>query len=291
MADRPQPTFRHRQLLSELRRLRDASGMTLEQVGKEMGVSGATVSRIETAQVRPKLRDIQALLDIYQVKGERKRQSLLQLTRDLGKKGWWNQYTDTLSGPYLEYISLEGDAVSLGTYEPQMVHGLLQTENYTRAMADEARSRLSADRLDAIIAAREARKSVLHRADQPTSFDVVLDEAVIRRMVGGPSVMREQLLHLVELSEQPNIELQVLPFQAGAPTWIGGPFALLEFATPADLWIVYVENMTDGLYLEDDDKVGRYRDAFHQLRTAALDPEQSKSLILATAKTLEGPTT
>ncbi|WP_267594052.1 DUF5753 domain-containing protein [Carbonactinospora thermoautotrophica] len=191
-----------------------------------------------------------------------------------------------LPGTYLDLISLEADAASIRTYQPRIVPGLLQTEVYVRAMIEAARVEMSPEEIETVVEVRLARQAVFTR-QRPLRLWAVLDEAVLRRMVGGTEVMRDQLRHLVVMAKRQNVTLQVLPFAVGAPAWVHTPFVVLRFPEPADLEVVYLENLTSGLYVEETAEVDRYTLMFDYLRAAALSPKESVALIAEVADALE----
>ncbi len=284
------PTVRRRMLGAELRRLREAAGLSGEKVARELECSDSKISRIENGLVPAHPRDVRDMLDLYGVTDEGKREALITLARDGKKRGWWQRYQayedGVLPGPYLDLISLEADAASIRTYQPQIVPGLLQTEAYVRAMIEAARVEMSPEEIQTVVEVRLARQAVLTR-QHPLHFWAVLDEAVLRRMVGGPEVMRDQLRHLAAMARRQNVTLQVLPFAAGAPAWVYTPFVILKFPEPADLEVVYLENLTSGLYVEETAEVDRYTLMFDHLRAAALSPKESVALIAEVADHLE----
>jgi len=222
------------------------------------------------------------LLDLYGVEGS-ERDALLELAREAGRRGWWHAYGDVLPGPY---VGLEAEAKSVRNYEPLMLPGLLETEAYARAVVSAA---LVEDpkEIERRIAVRMARQ---RRLAGPGAIElwVVLDEAALRRPVGGPHVMAEQLRRLQDVAPQPNVTIQVLPFDAGAYLGMGNPLAILSFPDPEDSDVVFLENMGSELYLEDPDQVNRYAAIFNHLRAAALSPEKSIEKIIAVEKELTG---
>lgn len=272
------PTVRRRMLGAELRRLREAADFTLDDAGRALERSLSTVSRIENGRNAVRGVDVRLMLDAYGVTDERKRESLIALARDGRKKGWWQTYSELLSAASSDLISLEDDAAEIRTFEMGLVPGLLQTEDYARAVLS---GRLSAteDEVERLVGVRMARQAVLTRRERPLRLWAILGEAALRQRVGGPEVMRAQLHRLAEASALPNVTLQVLPFTAGAHPGIDGPFVILEFPEPADIDVVLLENMTSSLYLEQEPEVARYARAFEHLRADALSRADSRALI------------
>ncbi|MGC4891685.1 DUF5753 domain-containing protein [Micromonospora sp. DT227] len=275
MAQVPSPTIRARRLRRELRRLRDRAGHTAEEVAKILGWHRTKVIRLEQGHSRVMPKDMPPLLHLYEAT-ESERESLAALHRQSRLKGWWSAYGDVLPD---DYVGFEAEATSISSFESLYVPGLLQTEEYVRAIVRAGRGTADQDETDRVVAARLARKALLSR-DLPPSLWVVLDEAVLRRVVGGPAVMRAQLARLVEACEMPTVEIQVLPFTAGAHAAMGGAFTLLSYDDPVlDPAVVYLSNDTSTLLLEEARQVARYRLMFDHLRAKALDPDRSADLL------------
>ncbi|MEH1013267.1 helix-turn-helix transcriptional regulator [Micromonospora sp. CPCC 206060] len=275
MAQVPSPTIRARRLRRELRRLRERTGRTSEEVAKLLGWHRTKVIRFELGHSRVMTKDIEALLDIYEVSDE-EREMLTALHRQARQKGWWSAYGDVLPD---DYVGFEAEAAAISTFESLYVPGLLQTEEYVRAIVRAGRSTADQDEIDRRIAARLGRKVLLSR-DVPPALWIVLDEAAVRRVVGGPKVMRAQLARLIEACDLPTVELQILPFSAGAHAAMGGPFTLLDYADPAlDPAVAYLSNEMSTLLLEEEPQVTRYRLMFDHLRAKALDPDRSADFL------------
>jgi transcriptional regulator with XRE-family HTH domain len=277
MPERRAPSVRARQLSAELRRLRDAIRLTGEEVAERLGWSPSKVSRIETATTAPSLADLRQLLDVYDVSGTQ-RERLELLGQNLGQRGWWDAYADTLDSDYAAYIALEDQAASVRWYAAQIVPGLLQSEDYAREIIRSGSWTYPPGEIERRVQVRMNRKRVLTRTD-PLSLMVVLDEAVLHHQVGDLMLMRGQLQHLVEMSERPNVDLQVLPNTAGAHPAVQGEFVIVGFPELIATDVVYLENMTSGIYVEREADVFRYSLAFDQLRALALGPEESRALI------------
>lgn len=283
-AVRSSPTVRRRRLAMELRRLREAAGLTCEDAGRALDNSGAKISRMETGRVGIRARDVRDLLEVYGVTDEAERETLLTLARESRQKGWWHTYGRALPPWFEVYVGLEAAATSISAYEVQVVPGLLQTEAYARAVLRAGRVVQANQDLDQQVTLRMDRQKILTGEDV-TDLWAILDEGVLRRQVGGTEVMREQLRHLVTMGELPNVTIQVLPFTAGAHTGTDGAFALLDFdKRHADLDVVYLEHLTGSLYLEHADEVKRYTVHFHHLRASALSRDDSSALIAAAAE-------
>jgi transcriptional regulator with XRE-family HTH domain len=276
---RGSPTLRRRQLGMELRRLREAAGVTIDHVAERLECSGSKISRIETGQTGVTPRDVRDMLGIYGVDPQHA-ESLLQIAREARLKGWWQLYGDVLTGAY---VGLEAAADQIRSYEALVVPGLMQTEDYAQAMIHAARPDISLAEVEKRVRVRVGRQSLLSQ-DDPLDLWVVLDEAVLHRPVGGADVMRAQLLHLVKVAELPNVTLQVLPFAAGAHAGMDGTFTILLYNDSADQNFVFASNAAGGLFLEKDDELQRYGFIFDYLRANALRPDDSASMIVKMAK-------
>lgn len=274
------PTVRRRRLASELRRLRERAQLTLEEVGEQLAWSATKVSRMETCRVGVTLKDVGRLLDLYEI-DVAKREELVDLARDSRKKGWWQAYSD-LSNEYTTYIGLEAEAASMRSFATVVLPGLLQTENYARAVIRSALIISSPGEIERRVEVRMARQKLLGQ-EKPLRLWTVLDEAIIRRPMGGSAVMRSQLERLLELAELPNVTIQVLPFEVGSHPGTNGAFQIMEFPQSADPDVVFMENFTGSLYIERETDVYRYTLIFDHLRAKALDPDDSRRLITEAA--------
>jgi len=219
------------------------------------------------------------MLVVYQVDPEHA-DTLLQVAREARQKGWWQLYGDVLTSAY---VGLEAAADEIRAYEALVVPGLFQTEEYARAMIRAARPDDDEAEIDRRVRVRNSRQSLLTQ-DDPIRVWVVLDEAVLRRPVGGSAVMRQQLEHLITVTELPNVTLQVLPFPAGAHAGMDGTFAMLLYEESANQNFVFASNAAGGLFLEKDDELDRYAFIFDQLRSSALRPDDSIGMIASLAK-------
>ncbi len=278
----PSPTARGRRLRLELRRLREEAGLTHSEVARRLEWSPSKVSRIETGQSRVQTGDVRDLLEIYGVTDQATCDSLVQLAREARRRGWWTRYTDVLGSG--TYVGLEAEASGLHTYESMFIPGLLQTEDYARAVIRAGQTRPDPETLNRRLSARMARQEILDRPEPPQIW-AVLDESVVSRPVGGPDVMRAQLQHLIEVSTRPNtpLTLQILPFTVGAHPGMNGPFVILNFNSPTDPPMVYLETATDGLYLDEPADVERYTLRFNHLVARALGPDESRTMIAGLA--------
>ncbi|CAM5679714.1 helix-turn-helix domain-containing protein [Streptomyces purpurascens] len=279
------PAVRRRKLGAELRALRTSAGLTSGEAAQLVGWHQSKVSRIETGTSGVKPADVRLLLDAYGVEDSQLRELLLVLAESDdggGRHHWWHAYRGVLPPTYRDFISLESQATAMRTLETTVVPGLLQTPEYARAVTKAAVEGLSEDRLDTLVEVRLARQDVL-RADPPLELSAVLDEAVLRREVGGPGVMARQLERLVEAARLPQVRLQVLPFAAGAHIGVTGPFVVFSFSSTSDLNVVVLDHLTSSLYLERKEDLQAYTEAFNALQIHALSPEDSLDYIAGTA--------
>jgi transcriptional regulator with XRE-family HTH domain len=284
MAARTSPTVRRRRLGIELRRLREAVGLSLEDAARRLERTGATVSRMETGRISVRIRDVNALLDLYGVTDPQTREGLLTLVRESWQKGWWHTYSDVLPATLDMLVGLETAAASILTYEINLVPGLLQTADYARALFRAGKRFDSPDKIERQVELRLNRQAVLTGEDPPDLW-AVLDEAAIRRQVGGPEVMRRQVERLVEASAQPNITIQVMPFAAGAHMGMSAAFNIYQFPEESgDPSVGYSNNQTGTLYIEKAEEVRRYKLIFDHLRAAALSPDDSIALLSRATK-------
>lgn len=284
MPVRPSPTVRGRRLRYELRRLREQRSMTIEQVAASSGGdwTASAISRWETGDRRVRPVDLRALLDIYDVQGS-EREVLLTLAREARARGWWQSYSsDAVPEWFQFYLGLEAEASSIHEYGSELVPGLLQTEGYYRGFMSAAPAAGDVQAIDRKLAVRTERQERLTSDDAPEVW-AVLNEAVIRREVGGADVMRHQLEHIAELAERSHINVQVLRFGSGAHPAMDGSFIVLGFPEAADPDVIYLESQTGSLYLEKEPEVERYRAMFRHLTASALGPEESRSLIAEAA--------
>lgn len=279
MTERRSPTVRRRRLGYELRRLRENAGLTIDQVAERLACSASKISRIETGHTGVSPSDVEDLLAIYGVTGAES-DELVQIAREAREKGWWHPYSTVLTSAY---VGLESEAVAIRAYEQQVVPGLLQTEEYARAMILAARPDIGAEALESRVRVRMRRQSLLGGRD-PVKLWAVLDQAVLSRPVGGDAVMRRQMERLVEAAALPRVTLQVLPFSAGAHAGMDGTFTILIFPKPADNAVVFAENATGGLFLEKRAELRKYYEIFEHISRAALPPEESLAFIARLAR-------
>ncbi|MEU7239832.1 helix-turn-helix domain-containing protein [Streptomyces sparsogenes] len=263
---------------SQLRRLRESRGITREAAGYSIRASESKISRMELGRVSFKARDIEDLLTLYGVTDEAERASLLGLAREANVAGWWHSYGDVLPNWFQTYVGLEGSASHIACYEVQFVHGLLQTEGYAHAVVTRGQPQASRAEVERRVALRLERQKLLVSERAP-AFHVVLDEAALHRPYGGRAVMRAQLQHLIAVSEQPNVTLQVMPFSFGGHAGESGAFTLLRFPESDLPDIVYLEQLTSALYLDKPEEVGQYRRVLERLSEDGLSEEKSRDVL------------
>ena len=257
------PTVKRLVLGGHLHRLREASGISAEQAAEAIRGSHSKISRMEHGRVGFKQRDVSDLLTLYGVTDAEERAALLSLTREANTPGWWHAYSDVLPSWVEAYVGLEAAATVLRTYEVQFVPGLLQTEEYARALI-RLGSAVSDSEVDRRTELRISRQEILRSANPPQLWAVV-DEGALRRPVGSRDVVRRQLEHLITMAEHPAITLQILPFTAGPHSAMGGPFTILRFAEPDLHDVVYIEQLTSALYLDKPSEVDSYLEVMEQL--------------------------
>jgi transcriptional regulator with XRE-family HTH domain len=267
------PTVVRMLLGAQLRRLREAKGVTREKAGYEIRSSESKISRMELGRVSFKVRDVADLLTMYGVDDDL-RATLMELTREANETGWWQVYNDVAPTWFQFYLGLEAGARLIRTYEVQFVPGLLQSPDYARAVVRLGYEDAPKEEIERRVELRLHRQELLTRADPPQVW-AIIDEAVLRRPMGGPDVMRAQLEHLIELSELRNVHIQVLPFSLGGHAAAGGAFSILRFADDDVPDIVYVEQLTGAAYLEKREDVDRYAIAMERLVIEGEQPTQS----------------
>ena len=289
MPDRGSPTVRGRRLAAELRRLRERTGLTGEEVAERLGWSGSKVSRIELQRTGVKRDDLVKLLDLYQV-GEGRREELLTLVRRSSRKDPLDVVAASFPADYAAYIQAEAEAQSVWNWDPQIVPGLLQTAGYARAVMQpwQTMFRAPPGDTDRRVEARMLRQQALTK-DPPLELSVVIDESVLHRRFGDAMVMRQKMTHLAEASELPNVQLRVHRLDGADPPLTTGAFSYMRFpqteAVPLHD-IVSVEHLEGSYSLEDEEQTNRYRVAFEYLLERSLDPAQSRLVILAAARAI-----
>ena len=283
VAGRKAPTIRLRRLAGELKRLRVAAGLKQDDVAERTGLDASSIYRIERALNRPQRRTVMTLLSLYGVTDEGRKATLLGWLKDSGQQGWFQIYEPYLPEQYQTYIGFEYEAESLRNYESLFVPGLLQTEAYARAVISGVVPTISAEDVQRRVEVRMQRQIVFQRP-APMQLWAIMDEAAIRREVGGPSVMRAQLERLVEASVSPHTRLQVVPFGAGAHPGMPGSCIVMSFADPFDAPLVYLDSLAGDLFLETADDVERFSATFERIAAQALTPARTNKMIQEAVK-------
>jgi transcriptional regulator with XRE-family HTH domain len=272
------PTALRIVLGARLRRLREAKRISPEEAGYVIRASHSKISRLETGRVSFKDRDIVDLLTLYGVTDESQREEIRGLAARANNPGWWHDYSDMLATWFEDYLGLEEAAVEICTYEAQFVPGLLQTEDYASAVILLEYS--NPKEISRRVSLRMARQAILSGPD-PTSLWAVLDEAALRRPIGGVRAMRAQLQHLIEMAQQPNVTIQIMPFTSGGHAAAGGSFSVLHFAEIDLPDVVYLEQLASAQYLDKQDVVGTYVEVLDRLRVEAATPADSLETLQA----------
>ncbi|MFE1048122.1 helix-turn-helix domain-containing protein [Streptomyces olivaceus] len=263
---------------SQLRRLRETRGITREAAGYSIRASESKISRMELGRVSFKTRDVEDLLTLYGITDGQERTSLLSLAKEANVAGWWHSYSDVLPSWFPTYVGLEGAASLIRVYEVQFVHGLLQTAEYAHAVVRRGMKGADEADVERRVALRLERQKHLVAEDAP-QFHIVLDEAALRRPYGGRDVMRGQLQHLIEMSERPNVRLQIMPFGFGGHSGEGGAFTILSFPESDLSDVVYLEQLSSALYLDKPEDVTQYETALAELRQDSPGPDESRDLL------------
>ncbi|GAA1948056.1 helix-turn-helix domain-containing protein [Kitasatospora viridis] len=272
------PTVRQRRLARTLKELRTAKRLTLAQAAQQLECAESKISRIEAALSGIRLVDLRLLLDFYGVQDPAERARLEALSREGRLRGWWDRYSETLAPVYADYIALEADASDMYSIETLLIPGLLQTEDYTRAVVRAQIPDATSEQVETLTKVRQERRSALTR-ESPLRMWAVLSESVLKHQIGGLAVMREQLDFLVTSAAQPNINVQVLPESSDVHAALFGPVAILSFPDTTDTDVVYVDSLLSTLYIEEPAEVGKYADLFRRALAESLPSTRSIALI------------
>ncbi|MEU6731782.1 helix-turn-helix transcriptional regulator [Streptomyces physcomitrii] len=282
MSNRPRPTVRRRKLGGELRRLREAAGVSLEQAAERIGGEKSKISRQETGRQGVRKLELEALFELYSVTDERLKTALTTLSRESRRKNWWASYGDILGEEFQERLSIESEAVRAQLFQPLLVPGRLQTRAYAEVLIRGAGQGADNAYIESLIDLRTERQRVLQ--EKEPQVVCLLDEGVLRRAIGGPEVMKGQLQKLLDVNNPPMLSIQVVPFGQGWHAGLDGPFS---YPDPMDLDVVGIEYLDGVRYLEEDEPVERYKLAFDQLRASALPSKQSMDLITQVMRDLK----
>ncbi|MGY0057084.1 helix-turn-helix domain-containing protein [Streptomyces sp. LZ34] len=273
------PTVLRVVLGKRLQDLREKAGLSYERAGRALDVTHATIRRMEKAEVGLRLPYVEKLLRTYGVTDPEEVEGFLSLAREANKPGWWHRFRDVLPGWFNTFVSLEGEANLIRAYEPHYVPGLLQTEGYARAVMSAGMPHALDSETERNVALRMERQSLLTRPDPPMLW-VVMDETVLRRPIGGPEVMRDQITRLIEAAAMPNIRLQIMPFDAGPHPAMYGPFHIFRFPIPELPDIAYTETLVSGSYFDQRDDVSAFLEALDRMCAQAA-PAQTTQAILS----------
>jgi hypothetical protein len=263
---------------AQLRRLREAADVTPDRAGYEIRASRSKISRMETGHVGFKARDVADLLALYGVTDEQAQSGFLQLAKQASRPDWWAKYSDILPDWFENYLGLESASSTIRTFEIQFVHGLFQTEDYARAVTRLGHQAAPAAEIERRVGLRVKRQGLLTGANPPRIWSV-MDEAVLRRPVGGLAVMRAQLHHLLEVARMPQVTVQVVPFARGGHAGASGSFTVLRFEEQDLPDVVYIEQLTGAVYLEQRPDVEHYLEVMDQLSVEALTPAATTRFI------------
>jgi transcriptional regulator with XRE-family HTH domain len=268
---------------TQLRRLREAAGITPEQAGAEIRGSRSKISRMETGRVRFKLRDVTDLLTLYGVTDEEPKSQFLELARRSAKPDWWAKYSGILPDWFETYLGLESAASTIRSFEIQFVPALFQTEDYARTITRLGHQAAPQAEIEHRVALRLKRQDLLDRANPPRIWSV-MDESVLRRPVGGPAVLRAQFQRLIQVAAMPQVTIQVLPFARAGQAGESGSFTLLRFEERDLPDVVYIEQLTSAIYLEQRPDAERYMEVMDQLGGIALTPAATTRFIQQAAQ-------
>ncbi|HEY0638359.1 MAG TPA: helix-turn-helix transcriptional regulator [Pseudonocardiaceae bacterium] len=271
------PTARRIVLGAQLRRLREATEITRADAGYSIRASESKISRMELGRVSFKVRDVEDLLTLYGVSDEREREAFVELVRRANEPGWWNRFSDLMPNWFQDYVGLEESASRIQSYEVQFIPGLMQTEDYAKAIVSHGHPEALTDHARLRVALRLRRQSLLTRPNPPRVW-CVIDEAVLHRPIGGRAVMIAQLEHLLDITRLPNVTLQIVPYRLSGYA-AEGAFTLLRFAEPALPDLVYIEHLTGALYLDKREEIEVYGRVVDQLAVDAETPDQTRQTL------------
>ena len=277
--------MRRRQLMAELKRLREAAGLTQEDVAAQLEWHPTKVMRIETGRTAPHPNDVRLMVEVYGLTDRDQVTALVKLARDARQQGWWYSYRDVLLNRYDFFIGLESEATTIRDFELAMIPGLLQTEDYARAVISGGPLDYGAEEVARRVEVRITRQRVLTREDRPQLW-AIMDESVVHRIIGAPGVMRAQIEHLILAADQGGTTIQVVPYGAGPHPGLAGPFIILGFAEPSESDVVYLETVGGNLYVDKSEEARLFSNAFDHLRAVALSPGDTRAMLRAAANAL-----
>ncbi|HZG02217.1 MAG TPA: helix-turn-helix transcriptional regulator [Streptomyces sp.] len=272
------PTVLRVVLGKRLRDLRQKAGLTYEKAGAALDVTHATIRRMERAEVGLKVPYVEKLLRTYGVTDQAEIDGFLALTREANRPGWWHRYRDVLPEWFSAFVSLESESHVIRAYEPHYVPGLLQTEDYARAVLRAGKPHASDEEIDRGVALRMERQRLLAREEPPLLW-VVMDETVLRRPIGGPGIMREQIGRLIEACSMPRVRLQVMPFAAGPHPAMYGPFHIFRFPIPELPDVAYSESLVGAVYFDQRDDVSAFQEALDRMCAQAVPVRRTEAVL------------
>jgi transcriptional regulator with XRE-family HTH domain len=273
-SDGPSPVVQRRRLRGELRRIRQETGETQDQVAAAMDWSLSKLIRIENGSVGISTNDLKVLLGHYGIVDGDRIEELIALARAAKERSWWRVYSGIASPKLLQFVEYEAAAMITRNFEPLLIPGLLQTEEYAREVIGKLNEQIPKDHLDALVKLRMQRRELLEQGGPPPWYFFIMDEGVVRRLVGGQDVMRRQLRHLTELADKDNVTIEIVPYSAGINRGMHGPFVVFEFPEPEDEDVLYLESPGGDLINRDDQEViYAYREIFEELRRMSLGKE------------------
>lgn len=272
------PTVLRMVLGKRLQDLREQAGISLEEAGRALDVTHATIRRMEKAEVGLKIPYVEKLLVTYGITSPEEIGGFLALAREANRPGWWHGFRDVLPDWFSAFVSLEGEAAVIRAYEPAYVPGLLQTADYARATLRAGLPHAAPEEIDRLLTLRTERQALVTRADAPLLW-IVMDETVLRRPIGGRRVMREQVDRLMEATELPNVRLQIMPFAAGPHPAMYGPFHIFRFQLNEIPDIAYAESLVGGVYFDERDDVSAFLEALDRMCAQAAPAQSTKAIL------------
>lgn len=273
------PTVLRMVLGKRLQDLREQAGLSYEEAGRALDVTHATIRRMEKAEVGLKLPYVEKLLSTYGVTSAEEIGGFLALAREANRPGWWHSFRDVLPDWFSAFVSLEGEAAVIRAYEPHYVPGLLQTPDYARAVLRAGLPHAAAEEIERLVTLRIERQALLARSDAPPLLWVVMDETVLRRPIGGRTVMRDQIGALMDATELPNVRLQVIPYAAGPHPAMYGPFHIFRFQLQEIPDIAYAESLVGGVYFDERDDVSTFLEALDRMCAQAAPAQSTKAIL------------
>ncbi len=273
------PTVLRMVLGKRLQDLREQAGISLEQAGRALDVTHATVRRMEKAEVGLKIPYVEKLLITYGITTPEEISGFLALAREANRPGWWHSFRDVLPDWFSAFVSLEGEAAVIRAYEPHYVPGLLQSTGYARATLRAGLPNAEPAEIDRLLTLRIERQALVRRSEAPPLLWVVMDETVLRRPIGGRRVMREQMEQLMEATELPNVRLQIMPFASGPHPAMYGPFHIFRFQLQEIPDIAYAESLVGGTYFDERDDVSAFLEALDRMCAQAAPAQSTKAIL------------